>query len=395
MLTACPADDAGIEEGGTDTDVGDTDTDTDAVEPPAGPEAAPDPSDMGPYPVGVRTIRLEDPDRPTADGAPRPLEIEIWYPATEDARDAEPVTYGFEDVLRPDARASISGTFPVAIETEAVRDAAIRDDGAPFPLIMFSHGSSGVRMQSTFLTVPLASHGYVVVSADHYGNTLSDAILEGGQSDEMLLQAFADRPVDLRIMLDHLQALPADDPLAGRVDAHTVGVAGHSFGALTAVRWIGLNGEVDAIVAQAPPSMDLAWLAVQGTLAERGVPVMLHVGGIDATTPPADADSIWVEAAAPRSRLTLDTGGHFTFSDMCLVDRDALAAVAAVGVFDALDDGCSDQNILPEDAFPVLRHYAIGWFNLHLRDSTPTVDLLTEQAGQDLAGPGVTFELEL
>jgi dienelactone hydrolase len=394
LATACPADDAAIEED-TDTD-GATATDTDGpVEPPAGPGAAPDPSTFGPYPVGVRTIHLEDPTRPTEDGAPRPLEIEIWYPATEDARDAEPFTYAIEDVLRPEVLAEIPGTFNVAIETEAVRDASMRDDGAPFPLVMFSHGSSGVRMQSTYLTVPLASHGYVVISADHHGNTLSDAILAGGQNEETLLQAFADRPIDLRLMLDHMQALPADDPLSGRVDAHTVGVAGHSFGALTAVRWIGLNGEVDAVVAQAPPPIDIAWLAVQKPLAEYDVPVMLHVGGVDATTPPADADSIWVEADAPRSRLTLQNGGHFTFSDMCMIDRDALLAVAAAGVFDALDDGCSEANTTPDVAFPVLRHYAIGWFNLHLRGSTPTADLLTQQAGQDLAGPEVTFEVEL
>jgi hypothetical protein len=122
---------------------------------------------------------------------------------------------------------------------------------------------------------------------------------------------------------------------------------------------------------------------------------MLHVGGLDTTTPPADADSIWVEADAPRSRLTLQSGGHFTFSDMCLIDRDALLAVAAAGVFDALDDGCAEANIAVDAAFPVLRHYAIGWFNLHLRGSTPTAALLTEDAGRMLAGDEVSFELEL
>jgi predicted dienelactone hydrolase len=394
VVLGCAADDAGIVGGGeTDTDA-DTDTDTDAEEPPAGPDAAPDPSAMGPYAVGVRTIELVDPDRMTETGAPRPITVEIWYPATEDARELEAEVYAIEDVLRPEIVADI-GSIQIALHTEAVRDATPRADGAPYPLVMFSHGSSGVRMQSTYLTVALASHGYVVVAPDHYGNTLSDAILAGGQTDEMVLQSFGDRPIDLRVVLDHMQALPEGDPLVGIVDAHTIGVAGHSFGALTAVRWIGLGREVDAVVAQAPPGMELAWLAIADPLASFDTPLMLHVGGLDTTTPPADADSIWVEAGAPRSRLTLQSGGHFTFSDMCLIDRDALLAVAAAGVFDALDDGCAEANIAVDAAFPVLRHYAIGWFNLHLRGSTPTAALLTEDAGRMLAGDEVSFELEL
>jgi hypothetical protein len=173
-----------------------------------------------------------------------------------------------------------------------------------------------------------------------------------------------------------------------------LGVAGHSFGALTAVRWMGMGAPVDAVVAQAPPSMDLAWIAIRDDLATFDTPLMLHVGGIDMTTPPADAESIWSEASPPRSRLTLATGGHFTFSDMCTVPREALQAVAAAGVSNALDDGCSPQNIDATLAFPVLRHYAIGYFNLNLRDSAPTATLLTEEAGRALLGDEVTFEIE-
>jgi predicted dienelactone hydrolase len=391
LLVGCPADDAEID-GDADTDAA---TDTDPGEPPAGPDAAPDPSTMGPFAVGVRTVELVDPERMTQTGAPRPVTVEIWYPAGDEARDAEPEVYSIEEILRPEVLADLGVSLDVALPTEAARDAAPRADYAPYPLVLFSHGSSGVRMQSTHLTVALASHGYVVAAPDHYGNTLSDAILEGGQSEETLLQAFADRPIDLRVVLDHMQALPEGDPLAAVVDAHTVGVAGHSFGALTAVRWIGLGGEADAVVAQASPAMDLTWLAISDPLASFDTPLMLHVGGLDTTTPPADAESVWVEASAPRSRLTLQSGGHFTFSDMCLIDRDALQAVAAAGVFDALDDGCAEANIAVDVAFPVLRHYAIGWFNLHLRGSTPTADLLTQDAGRMLAGDEVTFELEL
>lgn len=395
-LVACAADDAGSEgDTATDGSSSSSETDTDDAPQPAGPDAAPDPSTMGPYPVGVRTIELTDPARMTEEGAPRPITVELWYPATDDAREAEPEVYSIEEILRPEVLEDLGVSIDVALATEAVRDATPRADGAPYPLVIFSHGSSGVRMQSTYLTVALASHGYVVAAPDHYGNTLSDAILAGGQTEESLVQAFGNRPPDVRVVLDHMEALPQGDPLLGIVDANVVGIAGHSFGALTAVRWIGLNGRVDAVVAQAPPGMDLAWLAVSEPLSSYDVPLMLHVGSLDTTTPPSDADSIWTEAGAPRSRMTLATGGHFTFSDMCLIDRDALLAVAAAGVFDALDDGCAEDNIDVALAFPVMRHYAIGWFNLHLRGSTGTAPLLTQEAGRMLAGDEVTFEVEL
>ena len=53
------------------------------------------------------------------------------------------------------------------LATSAAADVAFRFDDGPYPVVFFSHGSGGIRMQSTYLTVALASHGYVVVSPDH------------------------------------------------------------------------------------------------------------------------------------------------------------------------------------------------------------------------------------
>ena len=46
----------------------------------------------------------------------------------------------------------------------------------PHPLIVFSHGNSGFRRQSTFLTTHLASRGFVVAAPDHTGNTLFEMV---------------------------------------------------------------------------------------------------------------------------------------------------------------------------------------------------------------------------
>jgi predicted dienelactone hydrolase len=359
---------------------------------PAGPNAAPEPSAWGPFPVGVQTWVLHDDTR--GDDAPRPILTEVWYPATDAALDGETVTYRIEDILRDDALALLQEDVHVELRTEAVRDAPVRLTDGPYPVVFFSHGSGGIRAQSTYLTVHLASHGYVVVSPDHDGNTLSDLLVDGGQPSEVLLQAFQDRPLDLDFLYDHLAALPADDPVRSAIDLDRLGVAGHSFGALTSIRWMGLGANVRAVVAQAAPSMDLVWLGLTKTLSEFDAPLMLHVGGLDTTTTPADADSIWVEASPPRSRLTLARGGHFTFSDMCSLDAETIVGAANIGVPESIREDCGPGRTPADLAAVVMRHYAIGHFNAYLRDSPPTLERLTEAAGIELAGDEVLFEIE-
>ena len=375
---------------GTDTDA-DTDTDTGALEP-AGPDHAPDPSLLGPYPVGVRTIALTDPSR--GDMEPRPIVTEVWYPATDAALDGEGVVYTINDLLRPDAVALLSEPVDASFTTTAVRDAPVRGDDGPYPVVLFSHGSGGVRMQSTYFTVALASHGYVVLAPDHYGNTLSDIIVDGDLTDTALFESLGDRPLDLDFLVDYLETLDVDDPLAGSYDLARLGVSGHSFGALTSVRWMGMGAPVSAVVAQAPPAYDLAWLSLDGSLADFDTPLMLHVGGMDQTTPPSDANSIWVEATPPRARMTLQNAGHFTFSDLCQLDAEAIAEATDLGVIDALGDGCDAVNTPPEVATAVIRYFGIGHFNRYLRDSTPTAALLTQEAGRALGGDEVTYESE-
>ncbi|MEQ1738187.1 MAG: hypothetical protein ABL886_17515, partial [Rhodoglobus sp.] len=102
-------------------------------------EVVRDPAVRGPWQVGVMTIEVVDPARPT-----RPLTVEVWYPA------------------RPADGAELDQQL--GIQLSAVRRAAPEHRGAPFPLIGFSHGNSGIRFQSVYLTEHLASHGYVVVA---------------------------------------------------------------------------------------------------------------------------------------------------------------------------------------------------------------------------------------
>lgn len=349
---------------------------------PAGPDDAPDPSQLGPYPVGVRTITVKDPLR-FVEGTRRPLEltVEVWYPAVEEARDAMGAVYPFKDFLPPayHERADMLGGF----STSAVRDAEALDE--TFPLVLFSHGSGGVRVQSTFLTIPLASHGYVVAAPDHDGNTLYDLVEDGDLDIESLGNGLFDRPKDLIATLDGV--LGEFD-----VDPDRIGASGHSFGAVTSLRSATLDARIRAVVAQTPASAGLTWLGLETDPTQLGIPVMIQDGGQDKTLPAeTNAQLLWPALAPPRFYLSVLAGGHFTYSDLCGLDLGVLLAADDLGVGDVLNDGCTEEYVDVELAHGVIRHQTIGLFNAYLRDSPASLERLTDP---DALGGIATLEAE-
>lgn len=343
---------------------------------PAGPDHAPDPSALGPYPVGVRTETFYDPVRD------RTLVTEIWYPADTAGPGYD---YPLVDLVPEEVRGEVGdlGTLP----TDAVRDAKLA--AGRFPLVVFSHGNAGVRMQSTYLTVALASHGYVVASADHAGNTLGDAALlerpEGALlfDLEAVLTSYLERPRDVSAVIDRLEGLD----LAEAIDFDRVGVAGHSFGAVTALRVAAMDPRIDAAVSQAPAGYELSWFEMETDLDEVTAPVMLQAGGIDRLNPDDPVvDSVWSHVTAPGWYVHFPRAGHFTFSDFCKVDPEAIEQATQAGLGDILDDGCGPMNLPPEEAYALIDRFTIGFFNVHLRDSSGSTRYLepTEETRVDV-----------
>lgn len=79
--------------------------------------------------------------------------------------------------------------------------------------------------------------------------------------------------------------------------------------------------------------------------------------------------SAYEEIQPPKHYVELTTGGHFTFSDICLLDLETIAAELEIPTGNALADGCADYNISPDDAHGLIRQFGIGFFNHHLRHS--------------------------
>ena len=362
--------------------------------PPASATDTPDPSKPGPFPVGVRTRLIEDTGRPRADGTPRQLLTEIWYPATAAAQGQPGASYDLTPLFTDGQRAQMAdaGVTLPPLRTTAVRDAEPDREHGPYPVIVFAHGQGGVRWQSTFYTVALASHGYVVISPDHEGGTFYDLVRDGVQS---AVYGFEFRPQDVIYLLNRFSRLPKGDVFEGLLDYAHVGVTGHSFGALTSLRVAALDARVKAIVPQAPTSTDIAWLGFDPKPVLT-IPVQVQGARLDQTLGWDDhVAPAWADLKAPRWLLEVKTGGHFTFSDLCAFELGSLAdkvaldipGVNAADVRKVLADGCAPPAPAPGVAQPLMNHFALGFFNGHLRGSAASLAQLT-QAKADALAPG-------
>ena len=130
----------------------------------------------------------------------------------------------------------------------------------PYPLVVFSHGNGGMRLQSLFFTEYLASHGYVVIAPDHTYNTFLD------NDDDYFLEVLYRRPLDLSDSFDWLvaQSGEAGGALAGCVD----GAAGFAVSLGLGIDPFTVGGLAALPVPEAPELLGgfaalacVAWLA--------------------------------------------------------------------------------------------------------------------------------------
>jgi len=247
----------------------------------------------GPHPVGVRTVEI--------DAGGRRLTTEVWYPTIESYTGAD------LDRATKDRYTLIAGR---EVSQAAVRDAVAAPGHRPFAV--FSHGYAGHRRQSTFFTTHLASHGWVVASADHPGNTLTDMFSRLGQppGDDGRDSAIS-RPDDVRAVID----AAGDGRLGIDVALDRVAVTGHSFGGWTALAVVAREPRVAAVVALTPAigvpilreALDLRW--------GRPVPTLVIAAARDSILPIAALEAVARELPSPHQLVVLEEADHLHFCD--------------------------------------------------------------------------------
>lgn len=338
----------------------------------------------GPYNVGYRTTQVIY--TPKGSTEARRLRLAFWYPS-EETKDRGASYIG---ATRPNV---FEGVAP-AIDGKA-------------PLLVFSHGSNGFAEQSFSMTEFFASHGWVVVSPDHTGNTL----LETSIPPETLEY----RPQDISAVIDMALDLPEENPLRGKISEEEIILSGHSFGGYTTLAVSGSGFDVEYFLAAcedgvrgleefcayfsqedvearfregfhdprvkaAIPMAPFGGIVFQENLSEIDIPVLLLTALKDRTLPPAqDGDPIWNALDGEHDiRIDFTTGGHFSFSNACEVAENLNYSIG-------VNDGCSPAFLDPAEVWRVANAYSLAFARFHLWGDESNMDLLngTEVLNRD------------
>ena len=349
----------------------------------AGPDHAPDPAERGPFPVGVRTELIELVD---VDGHDRVIKTEIWYPGVPGTGESDPFAYDLVADGPAELRELLEDSSVEPMEVNAHLGMEIHRDFGPFPVVYFSHGAYGIRFQSVFFTIELASHGFIVVAPDHTDETLYDVILNGYES-AILAHSAIQRNGDGDFLIDYFQERneDPDDFFYGTVDGDNMGFTGHSFGAMMSLYEGGANPRIRVVVPFAPATTMLPLGGVHARTYP--VPFMMH-GGLMDNTLDYDGEMLpfYEHAPPPKYLVELQRAGHYTYTDICRLDLSTVAGEIGFddGV-DALDDGCHADNIPYEDAQVIINQFSIGFLNFYLRHSPESAQFFLSAAADEYA----------
>ncbi|MFP2910795.1 alpha/beta hydrolase family protein [Pyxidicoccus sp. 3LFB2] len=302
------------------------------------------PPPEGPHPVGTVTFQLEDPAREDvrAPGRPRRLMVQAWYPADPSTAQSPRAPY-WPDVARTGPALVHKVGLPSFFLSHFAYAVSHSHDRAPFalslgrvPLIIFSHGSGGVRAQNTSTLEALASHGYMVVSLDHTDDAAAVVFPDGevvlrnldgpdSETDEEASRRKAStvrsRAADVRRVVDVLVGVTGAQPpapLGGNVDPARLGVFGHSLGGSTAVEVCRVDARFSACA-----SLD-GYIYGDAETAGIGQAFLLIQREPDSPLDEADTRERQREAfierlRGPSCRLQVARAGHYDFTDIAAV----------------------------------------------------------------------------
>ncbi len=317
--------------------------------------------ERGPSPVGVTTLTLA-----------RGPKVEVWYPAVEGTAGSD--TYDVRDYTPDAIKKILTGDAPATFTIDAGRDAAVA--GGKHPVVLFSHGYSGIRVQSSYITSHLASWGMVVISPDHWSRDLN--------------HVFGNNPVGNREsavtdLFDSLDLVAADARFADAMDIDRLIAVGHSAGGGTVAR-AARDERIDGFVSMASGLLDSNDSATSDVVPQK--PSFYIAGRADQVTPVETVTRPAFNAAASPSLLwVMDKVGHNGFDDFCtfgngkgiigVAEASGLGAIlSAQPQFKSLgEDGCVGDVAPSTVAFPIIRHAITAWSRHTLGLDDTSIDL--------------------
>ena len=244
----------------------------------------------------------------------KPLEIAIWYPASNAGNSEEAITYPYEmkigDPIGTVAIATFAG--------KAVKEAPYNLSTGPYPLVVLSPGFSIGTSTYAWLAEHLASYGFVVVSPEHH---------EHLDPENELWRAAITRPQDILTVIAYVDELvKSGGTLEGLIDKDRVAVIGHSYGGYTSLAAAGARIDTNAFQSQCETAIKMdepgAWLCEQ---LLPHISEMASLSGLDSIP-----DSLWPAWADPRVDAVVSMAGDaFFFGETGLAEIDV--PVMAIG----------------------------------------------------------------
>jgi dienelactone hydrolase len=303
----------------------------------------------------------------------------VWYPAVEGTTGE--VSYDVRDFTPEAIRAILTADIPASYAFAGARDAEAAE--GTFPVVLFSHGSTGIRLQSSFLTAHLASWGMIVAAPDHPSRDLPNVL--GGT-------ATGDRNDSVDDLLQTLDLVLAEDSSAtsvlnGRVDAEHVVAVGHSAGGATIVGAAD-DERIDGYVSMAA-GVFLASSDPTATTIEPPAlpdkPSFFLAGSVDQVVSAEERTRPSFDSVPEPSLLwIIDGAGHNAFDDFCTFGGGTgiIGIAEASGLGPLLDaqpqlktlgqDGCIPPAVPVVETFPIIRHSVTAWIrNLFGIDPEP------------------------
>jgi predicted dienelactone hydrolase len=341
------------------------------------------PEPTGPYAVGTTTYHLIDGNREEIygddPGGDREMMLQVWYPA-EPGSSTTPAPY-FDQLEVAAAvlaeRLGLPSFFLGHLDladTHTMIDAMPASGDESYPLLLFSHGLSGMRMQNTAQFVELASNGYVVASVDHtYDSVITilpggRAILHHGQtvmpdgvstilSGRRLVGV---RSQDLATELDYLEEMnhDPDSLLHDRLDLEKVGIMGHSTGGATAIEFCAESRQCQAVLVQD------GWIE---PVSEKTLSQSLSQPSIFVSTPEwlgkenrSMGEMFFDQQDADSYQVTIEEMGHINFTDVPLLTPIG----AQIGLAGNIDGARGIQ---------ILNEYSLAFFDRYLKESNSPI----------------------